>query len=66
MRNKMQQLLSLSEKDYKQMCDNMKEYSKTHNYDEFCNEIISIIEHSWEHIPQTTPATHGRSPSQHS
>ena len=46
MRNKMQQLLSLSEKDYKQMCDNMKEYSKTHNYDEFCNEIISIIEHS--------------------
>lgn len=46
MRNKMQQLLSLSEKDYKQMCDNMKEHSKTHNYDEFCNEIISIIEHS--------------------
>ena len=46
MRNKMQQLLSLSEKDYNQMCDNMKEYSKTHNYDEFCNEIISIIEQS--------------------
>ena len=46
MRNKMQQLLSLSEKDYKQMCENLKEYSKTHNYDEFCNEIISIIEHS--------------------
>lgn len=46
MRNKMQQLLSLSEKDYKQMCDNMKVYSKTHNYDEFCKEIIDIIEHS--------------------
>lgn len=46
MRNKMQQLLSLSEKDYKQMCDNMKVYSKTHNYGEFCKEIIDIIEHS--------------------
>lgn len=46
MRNKMQQLLNLSDNEYRQMCDNMKEYSKTHNYDEFCNEIINIIEHS--------------------
>ena len=46
MRNKMQLLLNLTDKEYKQMCDNMSEYSKTHNYDEFCKEIINIIRHS--------------------
>ena len=46
MRNKMLHLLNLSDDEYRQMCDNMAEYSKTHNYNEFCKEIISIIEHS--------------------
>lgn len=43
MSKKMKMMLSMSDEDYDKMCLNMKEYSKSHNYDVFCKELISII-----------------------
>lgn len=43
MRAKMQQMLAYTDEEYRQACCNMEEYSKTHNYDEFCKEILAIV-----------------------
>lgn len=43
MRLKMQHLLSLTDEEYKRMCKNMEEYSKIHNYDTFCNELVQLV-----------------------
>lgn len=43
MRAKMQQLMAWSDDEYQAACRNMDEYSKTHNYDEFCKEILAIV-----------------------
>lgn len=43
MRAKMQQMLAWTEEEYDKACRNMEEYSRTHNYDEFCKEILSIV-----------------------
>lgn len=43
MRQKMIQLQSLSDEEYYTMCNNMRNYSQTYNYDEFCKDIVAII-----------------------
>lgn len=43
MRLKMQHLLSLTDEEYKRMCKNMEEYSKIHNYETFCNELVQLV-----------------------
>lgn len=43
MREKMQQMMAWSADEYQAACRNMDEYSKTHNYDEFCREILAIV-----------------------
>lgn len=43
MADKMKSLMSLNEAEYNKMCDNMREYSKTHNYNVFCKNIVDII-----------------------
>lgn len=43
MRAKMEQMLGWSAEEYDKACRNMAEYSKTHNYDEFCVELLNII-----------------------
>lgn len=43
MKKQMQRLLSLPEPEYRLMCENMRGYSLTHNYEEFCKEIVDIV-----------------------
>lgn len=43
MRAKMEQMLAWTSEEYDKACSKMNEYSKTHNYDEFCKEILNII-----------------------
>lgn len=43
MREKMRIMLNLSDSDYSMMCNNMSEYSKSHNYNEFCERLLNVI-----------------------
>lgn len=41
--NKMNALIELPRSEYNLMCKNMKDYSLTHNYSEFCRKLLGII-----------------------
>lgn len=43
MRVKMEQMLAWTADEYDKSCRKMEEYSRTHNYDEFCKEILNIV-----------------------
>lgn len=44
MLHKMEYLMSLSVDEYKVLCNNMKNYSQTCNYEKFCEELLRQIE----------------------
>lgn len=44
MQRKMESLLCLSKDEYELMCHNMAVYSETHNYVEFCKQLVNVID----------------------
>jgi len=44
MQRKMESLLNLGQEEYERMCHNMAVYSETHNYVEFCKQLVNVID----------------------